>query len=104
MPQRHVIHAPKDEGVLSDIIYVLRNGLQWWDAPPVYGPRKTLYNRFVRWSRMGVFAHIFSDLAQPDSDGNTIMIDRTHRKAHRTSASLSKGGSNPEPSGAPRAP
>ena len=42
-----------DRRVLSGIIYVLRNGLMWRDAPPGYGPHKTLYNRFVRWSRMG---------------------------------------------------
>ena len=92
-------HFPKSRGkprvddrrVLSGIIYVKRNGLQWRDAPSVYGPHKTLYNRFVRWSRMGVFARIFENLAQPGPEGDTIMIDSTHLKAHRTSASLSKG-------------
>ena len=88
-----------DRRVLSGIIYVQKNGLQWKDAPAVYGPPKTLYNRFVRWSRMGVFARIFADLAQPGSDGETIMIDSTHLKAHRTAASLSKGGRARGPSG-----
>ncbi len=27
----------------------------WKDAPCGYGPHKTLYNCFTRWSRMGVF-------------------------------------------------
>jgi hypothetical protein len=35
----------------------------WRDAPPAYGPQKTLYNRFVRWSRMGAFNRIFAGLA-----------------------------------------
>ena len=35
-----------DRRVLSGIIYVQKNGLQWKDAPAVYGPPKTLYNRF----------------------------------------------------------
>lgn len=81
-----------DRRVLSGIIYVKRNGLQWRDAPSVYGPHKTLCNRFVRWSRTGVFARIFKALAQPGPDGDTIMIDSAHLKAHRTAASLSKGG------------
>ena len=34
-----------DRRVISGIIYVIRNGLQWKDAPPGYGPHKTLYNR-----------------------------------------------------------
>ncbi|QEU06553.1 transposase (plasmid) [Paracoccus yeei] len=34
--------------VLSGIIYVKRNRLRWQDAPAVYDPYKTLYNRFAR--------------------------------------------------------
>ena len=94
-------HFPKARGkprvddrrVLSGILHVLRNGLRWRDAPAVYGPHKTLYNRFVRWSRLGIFARIFMDLAKPGPDGDTIMIDSTHLKVHRTAASLRKGGS-----------
>ena len=78
--------------MLSGILFVLRNGLRWQDAPAVYGPHKTLYNRFVRWSRLGVFARIFRDLARPGSDGDTLMMDSTHLKAHRTAARLRKGG------------
>ena len=89
--------------VLSGILHVLRNGLRWQDAPPVYGPHKTLYNRFARWSRLGVFARIFRGLAQPGVDGDTLMMDSTHLKAHRTAASLRKGGPARGRSGAPRA-
>ena len=92
-----------DRTVLSGIIHVKRNGLRWRDAPPVYGPHKTLYNRFVRWSRLGVFARIFRDLAKPGPDGDTIMMDSTHLKAHRTAASLSKGGRSRGRSAAQRA-
>jgi len=51
------------------------------------------HNRFVRWSRLGVFARIFRDLARPGSEGETLMMDSPHLKAHRTAASLRKGGS-----------
>ena len=43
-----------DRRVVSGIIYLIRNGLQWKDAPKAYGPLKTLYKRFVRWSALGV--------------------------------------------------
>ena len=78
-----------DRQVLSGIIY--KNGLQWKEAPSIYGPPKTLYNRFVRWSRMGVFARILGELARPGAHGEMIRIDSTHLKAHRSAASLSKG-------------
>ena len=96
-------HFPKPRGkprvddrrVLSGILFVLRNGRRWQDAPAVYGPHKTLYNRFVRWSRLGVFARIFRDLAQPGLDGDTLMMDSTHLRAHRTAASLETKGARP---------
>ena len=80
--------------MLSGIIHVQRNGLRWSDAPAVYGPHKTLYNRHVRWTRNGVFARIFAALAEEAGPPERIIIDSTHLKAHRTAASLlqKKGG------------
>ena len=49
--------------VVNGIIYVIKHGLQWKDTPDEYGPHKTLYNRFDRWSRLGVFNKIFIELA-----------------------------------------
>jgi putative transposase len=77
------------------IIYVIRNGRQWRDAPAAYGPHKTLYNRFVRWSRIGVFDRIFAALAAERGPPDRLMIDSTHLKAHRTAASLLKKGFSP---------
>ena len=42
-----------DRRVISGIIQVLKSGGRWIDAPEVYGPRKTLYNRFARWAAKG---------------------------------------------------
>jgi len=92
-----------DRRVISGIVHVIRGGLMWRDAPTVYGPPKTLYNRFVRWSRIGVFDRIFAALATDSRATDTVMIDATHLKAHRTAASLSKKGLFPAASDAPRA-
>jgi transposase len=77
--------------------------LRWRDAPPGYGPHKTLYNRFIRWSRMGVFDRIFAALAAEGGPPERLMIDSTHLKAHRTAASLRKRGGRIAASAAPRA-
>jgi putative transposase len=58
----HGVPRVDDQRVLSGIIHVIRNGLRWRDAPKEYGPHKTLYNRFVRWSRLGVFDRIFAEM------------------------------------------
>ena len=51
-PLSHGVPRVDDRRVLSGIIFVIRNGLRWRDAPGAYGPPKTLYNRFIRWSRL----------------------------------------------------
>ena len=93
-PTRRGVARVDDRRVLSGILHVIRNGLRWRDAPAAYGPCKTLRNRFVRWSRAGVFSAIFASLAGAAGEPETVMIDATHLKAHRTAASLlqKKGG------------
>ena len=102
-PLAHGVPRVDDRRVVSGIVYVIRNGLQWKDAPSGYGPHKTLYNRFIRWSRLGVFDRIFSALAGEGPAPERIMIDTTHLKAHRTAASLLKKGLFPVASAGPRA-
>jgi transposase len=48
-----------DRRVISGIVVALQSGGRWIDVPAEYGPRKTLYNRFVRWSAKGVWQQVF---------------------------------------------
>lgn len=64
-----------DRKILSGIIYVIKNGLQRKDAPSPYGPCKTLYNRFIRWSRLGIFNKIFMELSRKNGSVGQLMID-----------------------------
>ena len=103
-PLSHRVPRFDDRRVISGIIFVLRNGLRWRDLPSDYGPPKTIYNRFVRWTRLGVFNRIFAALAAEAGQPDKIMIDATHLKAHRTAASLLKTPTLfPDVSGAQRA-
>src|SRR5882762_1906880 len=102
-PLSHGVSRVNGQRVVSGIVYVIRNGLQWKDAPSQYGPHKTLYNRFIRWSRLGVFDRIFAALAGEGPKPERIMIDATHLKAHRTVASLLKKEMFPVLSGARKA-
>ena len=71
--------------------------------PQEYAPHKTLYNRFVRRSRLGVFNCIFAELAGKEETPERLMIDGTHLKVHCTAASLLKKGMFPAVSVARRA-
>ncbi|MGA1816129.1 MULTISPECIES: IS5 family transposase [Sphingobium] len=94
-PLSHGVPRVDDRRIISGIIFVIRNGLRWRDAPADYGPPKTIYNRFIRWSRLGVFNKIFAALAAKGGKPEQLMIDATHLKAHRTAASLLKKGMFP---------
>ena len=87
-PKSHGVPRVDDRRVLNEIIFINRNGLRCCDAPKEYGPSKTLYNRWKRWSDMGVFARIMTGLAAEAPDHKTISIDATYLKAHRTASSL----------------
>ncbi len=102
-PTPHGKPRVDDRRVISGIIDVIRQGLQWKDAPTAYGPHKTLDNRFVRWSQAGIFNVIFRELAKSAEARQGVMIDATCLKAHRTAASLLKNGRFPGVLGARKA-
>ncbi len=92
-------YFPKSRGRLRvddkrlSIIFIIRNGSRCCDAPPEYGPYKTLYNRFVRWSQNGVFKNIFRELFTSGAAQTGMrMIDASHLKVYRTALNLKKGG------------
>lgn len=87
-PKSHGRPCVDDRRVLSGIIFVNRNGMRWRDAPREYGPHKTLYNRWKRWGDMGIFMRMMDGLSAAKAETQTIMIDATYLKAHRTASSL----------------
>jgi transposase len=75
-----------DRRVISGIVHVLKSGGRWVDAPDVYGPRKTLYNRFVRWAAKGVWMKLFQALAQAGGPPAHVLMDSSAVKAHRSAS------------------
>lgn len=94
-PLSHGIARADDRRVISGIVFAIRNDLRWRDAPPAYGPHKTMYILCVRWSRLGVFNKIFAKLARKAGKSSRLMIDATYLKAHRTAASVLKRARSP---------
>ena len=79
-----------DRRVISGIVHVLKSGARWIDAPAIYGPRKTLYNRFVRWAAKGGCIDMFRALAVA---GGPHRFSSTVRPSKRIAAPLAaKGG------------
>jgi transposase len=95
-------HRVDDRRVLSGIVHMLQSGARWRDCPVAYGPYTTIYNRFNRWSKQGLWFEIFRTLTGSSGIIGTASIDSTHIKAHR-SAGGGKGGPTRKRSGAPGA-
>ena len=87
-PKPQGVARVDDRRVLNGIIHIIGNGLRWRDAPSDCGPYKTLYNRWARWSHVGILARILTELAAQGDGTGTLMIDATHLKAHRTASSM----------------
>ncbi len=79
-----------DRVILNGIFYILRTGAPWRDLPERYGPRTTVYNRYVRWGQRGVWRGIFEALSEECEDA-LIFIDGSIVKAHRAAAGSKKG-------------
>ena len=76
---------PRVDGgrVLSGVIFINRNDFRWCDAPKEYGPPKTLYNRWKRWSDKGIFARMMDGLAAEAAVPKMVMIDVEAGQRHR---------------------
>ncbi|MAX47312.1 MAG: hypothetical protein CMM78_03810 [Rhodospirillaceae bacterium] len=79
-----------DRRVLNGIFYILRTGAPWRDLPERYGPRTTVYNRYVRWGERGVWKGIFDALAEEVED-SLLFIDASIVKAHRAASGSKRG-------------
>ncbi len=90
-------HRVDDRRVVSGIVHMLRSGARWRDCPEVYGPYTTVYNRFNRWSRQGIWSDIFYALTGSTGIYGSMSVDSTYIKAHRSAAGA-KGGPSTTPS------
>ena len=56
LPQVHTGPVRVDDRrIISGILFILREGCRWRTLPKAYGPRTTVYNRYNRWSKRGLW-------------------------------------------------
>jgi transposase len=79
-----------DRQMLNGILWIARSGASWSDLPERYGAWNTVYSRFVKWQREGLFQRILNDLGL-DADLQDMSLDSTCVKAHQHSAGAKKG-------------
>jgi putative transposase len=81
---------------VEGVLWIARTGSPWRDLPPVFGAWNSVFTRFNRWSRGGVWRRLFAALSD-DSDFEYAIIDSTIVRAHQHAAGA-KGGLKIRPS------
>jgi transposase len=87
---RRGAHRVDDRRVISGIVHMLRSGARWRDCPAEYGPYTTVYNRFNRWSRQGIWLGMFE--AVTGSKAISALARSTARTSRRTARPLAEKG------------
>lgn len=75
-----------DRKIVSGIIYVLQNGIQWKDVPEYYGVCNTIYNRFIRWCQMGIFEKVILKLNEMPNNCDKVIISENHIRNNKTAS------------------
>ena len=78
--------------MVNGILWVLRTGAPWRDMPERYGNWNSVFVRFTRWSKIGVWDAAFETLASLGPPGDKEhAINSTIVRAHQHAAGV-KGG------------
>lgn len=88
--------------ILNGIFWVLRSGAPWRDLPERYGPWQTVYDRFRRWQREGLFDRILEQLqvrldAEGRIDWDLWCVDGSSIRASKAAAGGGKKGAAESP-------
>jgi len=90
--------AKSNREMLNAMVYWVTTGIPWRDLPERYGSWKSVYTRFSRWSKAGIWAEVLESLISEDIvDETALMLDSTIIKVHQHGSG--KKGANPKGAG-----
>ncbi len=87
-------YAQSHRTTIEGILWIARTGAPWRDLPPQFGKWGTVYQRFNRWVKIGVFEAVFSSLADV-LNWAVIMVDGAFVKVHQHGAGAPKEAAHP---------
>ena len=73
---------------VNAVLWILRTGAPWPDLPERFGKYNSVFQRFNRWSKKGIWQRVFEALQDPDLEW--LMIDSTTVRAHQHASGQKK--------------
>ena len=86
--------AQDNRSFVNAVVWIARTGAPWRDLPERFGPWDTVYKRFNRWCKRGVWGRVLEALGG-DEELTDLLLDSTIVRAHQHAAGA-KGGKTPK--------
>jgi transposase len=80
--------AADNRRFVNAVLYVLKTGIPWADLPERFGPCNTVWKRYDRWCKAGVWERVGRVLGGAQLTGlhEEVQVDSTTVKAHPTAS------------------
>jgi putative transposase len=83
-------HGEDNRLFVDAVLWIARTGAPWRDLPEAFGNWNSVFQRFRRWAKKGVWDRIFKAL-RDGPDLEYLMLDATIVRAHQHAAGAKKG-------------
>jgi len=77
-------HGEDNRLFVNAVIWIARTGAPWRDLPERFGEWNSVFQRFNRWSKSGIWERVFQAMKSPDLEA--LMLDSTIIRAHQHAA------------------
>jgi putative transposase len=77
-------HGKDNRRFVNAVVWIARTGAPWRDLPRRFGEWNSVYQRFNRWSKSGVWTRVFQAVKLPDWEA--LLLDSTIIRAHQHAA------------------